>query len=745
MRRTIRALLGAACAAAALSAPADAAVQVSQSGWFWGNPTPQGNTLRALDFLSGRGYAVGDAGTALRTDDGGATWTGLATGTSADLDRLQVVTPDTLVVQGGDGCVLRRSDDGGRTFHRVYVLAERGCPNPVQAAYFVDAQIGYVLLRDGSVLRTADAGETFAKQTAVPGTPASTGGGSVAPVDLVFTSADRGLAFVALSGGATLLYETTDQGISWKPLDLPPGVTRVSRVTFLDAQNAYAVGPDTLLRSVDGGETWTRRAAGAGQELTSVRCATGDTCLLTVKGGDRLLRTTDGGATVTPITAATQAIFVAAFASPTRVVAGGAGGATVVSDDGGVNYTPVGGDIGATYVALRRGPSPQIAYALGRNGQLARTADGGANWRALSVPTSAELGDVSFASSELGYALDVRGGLFKTANGGQSWQTLDPGTTAAPLALAALGENVVLLAGPRGVRRQVGGGRFDAVTDRDVATARLSDLDAANGAVVAFGAQALALSADRGATWRRIVLPNPSRRKRNPLRVRDVDFVDVRAGWLLDDAGRLWATRDGGRSWGEIAATGSDDAQSIAFGSRTEGWLTVGDFAADPRSAFVLRTGDGGRTWRPQRLSVGAPALDGVVAAGGRQAYALTVGPAQQRQLFGTTTGGDAGDASRLTLTVPARRFTRRSLRRAGGQLTIRGTLAGAQGGEQVVVSRRDARGGRWIRQVVTAGANGGSFTATFRLARSSYVVAQWAGDSGRTGAGTRVLGISVR
>jgi len=142
LRRTMCALLGAACAVAALAAPAGAAVQVSQSGWFWGNPGPQGNTLRALDFLSGRGYAIGDAGTALRTDDGGATWAGLATGTSADLDRLQVVTPDTLVVQGGDGCVLRRSDDGGRTFRRIYVLAERDCPNRVQAASFVAPQVG---------------------------------------------------------------------------------------------------------------------------------------------------------------------------------------------------------------------------------------------------------------------------------------------------------------------------------------------------------------------------------------------------------------------------------------------------------------------------------------------------------------------------------------------------------------------------------------------------------------------------
>ena len=103
-------------------------VQVPRSGWSWGNPTPQGNNLRAIDFVGGRGYAVGVAGTALRTDDGGATWSGLATGTSADLTRLQIVDPDTVVILGGDGCVLRRSDDGGKTFHRIFIVAEVNCP-----------------------------------------------------------------------------------------------------------------------------------------------------------------------------------------------------------------------------------------------------------------------------------------------------------------------------------------------------------------------------------------------------------------------------------------------------------------------------------------------------------------------------------------------------------------------------------------------------------------------------------------
>ena len=31
---------------------------------------------------------------------------------------MQAVTPDTLIVLGGNGCVVRRSDDGGKTFTR---------------------------------------------------------------------------------------------------------------------------------------------------------------------------------------------------------------------------------------------------------------------------------------------------------------------------------------------------------------------------------------------------------------------------------------------------------------------------------------------------------------------------------------------------------------------------------------------------------------------------------------------------
>ena len=64
---------------AALAGGAGAAdVTVGHSGWNWGNPQPQGNTLRAVEFAGARGFAAGDFGTLLRTDDRGRNWTGVS-------------------------------------------------------------------------------------------------------------------------------------------------------------------------------------------------------------------------------------------------------------------------------------------------------------------------------------------------------------------------------------------------------------------------------------------------------------------------------------------------------------------------------------------------------------------------------------------------------------------------------------------------------------------------------------------
>src|SRR4051812_44056735 len=200
-------------AATALAAtPAIANVQVGSSGWQWGNPLPQGNTIRTMSFAGQTGYAAGDFGTLLKTTDAGATWSGLPAGTFSALTELQTLDASTLVA--GGGCVARVSTDGGASFRRIpFTNVESDCPADSQLAalWFLTKDVGYVVQASGQVIETQNAGVTFAaKAVAVPGTKAFGGGAQV--TDIVFLTESTG--FASTSDGK--IYETTDSANSWK-------------------------------------------------------------------------------------------------------------------------------------------------------------------------------------------------------------------------------------------------------------------------------------------------------------------------------------------------------------------------------------------------------------------------------------------------------------------------------------------------------------------------------------------------
>jgi photosystem II stability/assembly factor-like uncharacterized protein len=735
--RTAIALMTAAVTLGGAAATASAAVRVPLSGWNWGNPTPQGNDLKAIDFLGGRGYAVGSAGTALRSDDNGVTWSGLATGTQGNLTKLQIVDPETLVVLGGDGCVLRRSANGGATFARIFIVAEENCPDRVRAFHFLDKNTGYLLLADGSVLRTTDAGLSFSKQTAIPGTPASATAGTASPTDILFSGPATGIAFVTPGPGPSLAYTTTDGGVSWKPLlTIDDGV--VNQLYRFDKDTIYGIGPSTLMRSTDGGATFKKRPFGAGMKLSSIRCADALTCLITTDKGE-LNRTIDGGETATPITASSVPLASAAFASAARAVAVGTAGKTVVSDDGGVNYVSIGGDIGGSFVRLRRGPVPTSAFAPGAKGQLGFTADAGVTWRVASVSTSSDLVDTSWPDLKTGYAIDTKGGLFRTANGGVSWSTLSPGAGAAAHAVLALPGGDVVLVGDKGIRRASGGGEFNRVGGALIARTSLDDAQLAGSAIFAWARDGgtLFVSTDKALHWKAVKRPTKT------TRVRSVSFLGKLTGYLLDTKGRVWSTRNGGNTWKELLSTGTTQASSLTFGTVSSGYLNVSQFGGV--SGYVLRTTDGGTSWRPQSIATSSLLPNGIVATDAGHAFGLVAAGAVQRQFFFTGSGGDAGAPSSLTLKATPRSFTKAALRKAHGKITISGKLAGAVGGERVTISARGFRGPQWTSRTVTAGANGGSFSATFTITGRAVFVGQWAGDSGRAGVGSKPLLVTVR
>jgi photosystem II stability/assembly factor-like uncharacterized protein len=723
-RSAVAALATGVMTALVVAGQGSAAVSVGHSGWKWGNPLPQGNTIRALDFNGGTGYAAGDFGTLLKTTDAGASWTGVPTGITSTLSRIDVITPSSVVI--GGGCSARRSDDGGATFHRLpFTPSELRCKEGIQSMSFPTSGVGFLLLHDGTLLGTGDGGASFSRKTAIPGSAAKGGGQS--PTDIFFTSPTNGVAVSRGNGGPGAIYHTIDGGNTWTQAPAASGTFR--SVWFADTNTGYAVGDGGLLfTTVDGGATWSQRplTGAATANFTSIRCA-GVICLLATDTGSHLVRTTDAGFTATDVSPSNQAIFAAAFASPSQAVAAGQAGATVVSGDAGVTFAPIpasGGRIAGPFLRLRAASASE-AFATGTGGTLARTTDGGESWSDLGVPTTGNVLDVSFPSTGTGYALDSVGTVFKSTNGGSSWALLNTGTQAQPASVLALDANRVLLIGPRGVRRSADGGNTFGAAGGAIRRASLQRGDVARGAVFAYGPHALYVSTNGGSGWKAV--KRPTRKA-----LRTVDFITGRRGFALDAQGKVWSTANRGRHWTQLIATGTLSGYNLAFTAANRGYLAVNSFGIQ-RGGFLLKTSDGGRTWHPQLVSSHPLARYGIATSSGTTDFAMD----SSGGLFSTSTGGDQGAASSLKLRTASRRVRR------GRTIHVTGKLNPAAGGEQVVVSARASKHG-WVHKVVQVASNG-TFTTVWRLSRFTIFVAQWAGDADHEGAGSKVLQVSVR
>jgi photosystem II stability/assembly factor-like uncharacterized protein len=740
-------IVGALCAlgllvgaSSALAAP----VSVGHSGWLWGDPTPQGNTLNNVAFAGARGFAVGEFGTVLRSEDGGNSWAGMPSGSQADLTQVQEVDPNTVIV--GGGCAVRESVDAGASFHRLPVNdSESSCATHIASFSFLSASTGFVEQTDGTIFLTQDGGQTVAPKTPVPLNGASAG-------EIVFVSPTVGFAVASTAAGGRI-YRTADGAGSWTQVG--SAGAPLSALAFVTGTTAYAVGANsTMLKSTDEGKTWSALALSLpggtpAQSLTGISCSDIMHCLLATAPAaagntNALVRTTDGGATGALVSPSQQNLLSVAFSTSSNAVAVGQAGATVLSSDGGTTFpTQISSRLGAPFSRLiRLGSSPTDAYVPGPAGEIAASTNGGVSWGLLRVPTSAELVDVAFPTPEAGYAANSDGTVFRTATSGLTWSILSSGG-GAPSALLAPSASSVLLIGPKGVRRSTNAGASFASVNATIVTgkrhgkpvkSKLASFNLSGGAqiagtaVFAFGSDVLE-STNGGSRWTLIARPLPKRP------VTAISFVSPSTGYEIS-SGRLFFTRNGGRSWKEILSVGSSSiggAAGLSFSSATMGYV-LSKFNGAGR--LPLRTTDGGRTWTPEILPTAITAL----AAGGAVDYAA----GGAGGLFQTSDGGLSANPSTLTLAISgARKLSVAKLKKAGGKVRLAGRLSPAVGGEEVVISYASS-GGSWRSKAVTVTSNGTFALAVSGVKASTAFVAQWSGNDLDSGAGTPAAQLTV-
>jgi photosystem II stability/assembly factor-like uncharacterized protein len=234
---------------------------------------PQGPALNAVSFVDARhGWAAGEEGRVLRTEDGGATWEAQSAGTS-DLRDIQFRS-ETLGWAVGEGAWW--TEDGGATWHAAAV------PDNVTLASlcFVDSAHGWAVGVDeeecanGVMLRTADGGRTWVRQELSGGWWL---GGAMH--DVTFVDRSHGWAVGGDWWMDGYLYRTSDGGATWERISLPKGPSPAA-LCFTDATHGLGVG-ERLWRTADGGTTWKVEASGfaagsAGPTLWGIDAADAD-------------------------------------------------------------------------------------------------------------------------------------------------------------------------------------------------------------------------------------------------------------------------------------------------------------------------------------------------------------------------------------------------------------------------------------------------------------------------------------
>jgi photosystem II stability/assembly factor-like uncharacterized protein len=234
------------------------------------------------------GVVTGSEGSILYTKDGGDTWTDAQYGFWLEYKGCHMLSPDMGAVAGSNTIFqpyVVATHDGWATLEHAVFYFEEGSTfveGNLEAVHFIDGMNGIVVGRawngKGAICQTKDGGTTWS---------------TIEWVDYDLNDVDFPTSQVGyVVGNAGLMLKSVDGGDTWT--GLTSGVSDdLLGVSFPTVDTGYAVGRNGLiLMTTDGGDTWTAESSGTTMTLNDV-CfpdedtgfAVGESGLILTKGG----------------------------------------------------------------------------------------------------------------------------------------------------------------------------------------------------------------------------------------------------------------------------------------------------------------------------------------------------------------------------------------------------------------------------------------------------------------------------
>lgn len=281
-----------------------------------------------------------------------------------------------------------------------------------RSVHFASATTGFVGCY-GDVRRTTDGGATW-QATGFASDPL------LFTVDVMgihtFSASTVVVAGTNNATGNECIARSTDGGATWDLVhDVNTG-NELQDLHFPTATTGYAVGEGgRILKSVDGGLTWTAQTSGTGAALNGVRFSSASTGMAV--GDGVVLTTINGGSTWTPSTTPWSLNDVST-PDGTTWAACGADGTVAVSTSFGASWTAISLPVQA-YGHRITASTAQRLFVAAENGRIFVTQDQGGLWESVPLPAgSLDVNDIQAdaALGGVGYAVTEGGRVFKTSD-----------------------------------------------------------------------------------------------------------------------------------------------------------------------------------------------------------------------------------------------------------------------------------------------------------------------------------------
>lgn len=276
------------------------------------------------------------------------------------------------------------------------------------------------------------------------------------PGRAVLLAADKAGPRLVAVGEHGVVALSDDQGATWRQARAVPTSVSLAAVRFADERNGWAVGhAGVILRTTDGGETWSRQADGRSLAQAALAASARSTDDRRIKAAQRLV---DDGPDK-PL------LDILAFDAQ-QVLVVGAYGLAFETTDGGKTWTSVMGRLDnpkGLHLNAVRGDGDAI-YIAGEQGLLLRSDDRGRSFRSLQSPYAGSWFALAVARSGSVIAAGLRGNAFVSSDKGATWSRLEGGAPASYVGATIVGSGNVVLANQAGQLVGVGpGGRLQAL------------------------------------------------------------------------------------------------------------------------------------------------------------------------------------------------------------------------------------------------------------------------------------------